>query len=93
MELWNLPATNATFQSNVSLLDDAVQYPSCNNKNAVLVNTILNTTTVAYYIGTTPACFVCDKYSGYEPNSAINKTVCQSVSICGKLFVIKYGPA
>ena len=29
---WNQPATNATFLSNISLLDDADQYPSCNNE-------------------------------------------------------------
>ena len=32
MELWNLATTDATFLSNISLLDDADQYPSCNNE-------------------------------------------------------------
>ena len=101
MELWNLPAANATFQPNVSLLDDAHQYPNCNNRsgwNAVLVNTTLNTATIAYYNGTTLgsiACLVCVEYSGNEPNSTINERVCQSdeawsksTILCGRLFVI-----
>ena len=44
------------------------------------VNTTFNTATVAYYTGTTPgstACFVCDKSSEYELNTAINERVCQ----------------
>ena len=71
-ELWNLPALGVTLLSDVSSLDDA-QYPSCNNSNVgsvALVNTILNTATVAYYTGTTPgsmACFVCN--DGYELNT------------------------
>ena len=84
MEFWNLATTNATFLHNISLLDDADQYPSCNNGsvwNAVLVDSTLNASTVAYYNDTTPgliACFVCDEYSGNEPNSTINESVCQS---------------
>ena len=101
MELWNLATTNATLLPNVSLLDDADQYPSCNNGSvwsAVLVDSTLNTATVAYHNGATPgliACLVCDEYSGNEPNSAINERVCQSdvgwsnsTIICGRLFVI-----
>ena len=84
MELWDLSATNASFLSDVSLLNDsAAQYPSCDDVSvgsAVLVNTTLNTATVAYYTGTTPgsrACFVCDESSEYELNTAINERVCQ----------------
>ena len=84
MELWDLPATNATFLSNISLLNDtAAQYPSCDNESvgfAVLENTTLNTATVAYYNGTTThssACFVCDESSGYKLNTTIKERVCQ----------------
>ena len=50
-DLWNLAAaTDATLLSDVSLLDDAAQYPSCDAGSvgiAALVNTTLNTATVA----------------------------------------------
>ena len=85
MELWNLPATGSTFLTDVTLLDDAAQYPSCDAGSvgsAVLVNTTLNTATVAYYSGTTPgsrACFVCDESSGYRLNSTTTtERVCRS---------------
>ena len=99
MELWNLPATDATFLTDVSLLNDsAARYPSCDSGNVgsvALVNTTL-TATVAYYSGTTSgstACFVCDESSGYEPNTTITERVCQndatwsgSPIICGMLL-------
>ena len=84
-DLWNLPAAEANFLLDVSSLDDAAQYPSCDDSSvgsAVLVNTTLNTATVAYYTGTTPgsrACFVCDESSGYGLNgTTTNERVCQS---------------
>ena len=84
-ELWDLPAANATFLPDVSLLNDAAaQYPSCDDRSAgsaILMNTTLNTATVAYYSGTSlgsTVCFVCDEGSGYELNSTINVRVCQS---------------
>ena len=49
MELWNLLAAGVTFLSDAIHL--AAQYPSCDDGNvesAVLVNTTLKTTTVAY---------------------------------------------
>ena len=82
MDLWDLPAVDAYFLPDVSLLDDAAQYQKCINGSVgsvVLMNTRQDTTTVAYYTGTTPgsrACFVCDKTSGYELNT--NERVCQS---------------
>ena len=82
MELWNLSAPGVSFLPNVTtVLDDATQYPSCDNRtvgSAVLVNTTLNTATVAYYTGTTPGsrtCFTCDE--GYEINTTTNERVCQ----------------
>ena len=84
VDLWNLPAAGATFLPDVSLLNDSAQYPSCDAAgvgSAVLVNTTLNTATVAYYTGTTPgssACFVCDDSSGYELNTVTNERVCRS---------------
>ena len=83
MELWNL-SSGVTVLSDVSLLGDATQYPSCDVGSVasfVLKNTILNTATVAYYTGTTPgsrACFVCDESSGYELTA--NERRCQSNS-------------
>ena len=83
-DLWNLPAADATFLPDVSLLDDAAQYPSCDDSSvgsAVLVNTTLNTATVAYYSGTTPgsrACFVCDDDSGYKLNKVTAERNCQN---------------
>ena len=83
-DLWNLPAAEANFLSDVSLLDDAVQYASCDAGSvgsAALVNTTLNTATVAYYSGTTPgsrACFVCDEDSGYELNKVTAERNCQT---------------
>ena len=71
-ELWNLPAVDANFLSDVSLLNNSAdQYLRCNGDSVgsvVLVNTTLNTATVAYYTGTTSgsrACFICDEDSGY----------------------------
>ena len=96
-ELWDLPAANAAFLTDVSLLEDTAQYPSCDGGSigsAVLVNTTLNTATVAYYTGTTPgstACFVCDEGSGYNTTTTAER-VCQSNArwsgspiICGTL--------
>ena len=96
MELWNLPAVGATFLSDVSILNDVARYPSCDAGSvgsAVLMNTTLDTATVAYYTRTTPgsrACFVCDKDSGYELTN--NERICQSNStwsgspiLCGML--------
>ena len=76
-ELWNPSAANTTFLPDVSLLDDATQYPSCDADSVgsvVLVNTTLNTATVAYYTGTTSgsrACFVCE--DGYELSTTTDR--------------------
>ena len=86
MELWVLSATDATFLTDVSLLNaSAAQYPSCNDGSVgsvVLEDTTLNTATVAYYNGTmsgSSACFVCDESSGYELNTpTAADRVCQS---------------
>ena len=84
MELWNLSTTNTTFLHDVSLLDDADQYHSCVHGSvgsAVLKDSRLSTSTVAYYTGITPgsiACFVCDENSGYELNTTTNERICQS---------------
>ena len=99
-ELWNLPAADATFMSDVSLLDDTAQYPSCGDRSVesvALVNTTHNTTTVAYYNDITPgsiACFVCDQDSGYTLNTTTSERVCQSdgtwsgsPTVCGKLCI------
>ena len=80
-ELWDLSSANTTFLPDVSLLDDAAQYPSCGAGrvgSAVLVNTTLNTATVAYYTGTTSGsrvCFVCE--DGYELSTTITERLCQ----------------
>ena len=97
-EVWNLPAANATLLSDVSLLDDATQYPSCNDSSVgsvVLMNTTLNTATVAYYTGITygsMACFVCN--DGYELNTTTSKRFCKesglwsgSPIVCGMLAI------
>ena len=94
-ELWNLPALAAIFRNDVSLLDDAAQYPNCEDGSVgsvALENTTLNTATVAYYNGTTPgsmACFVCN--DGYELNTT-EKRFCRRSGlwsgnsvVCGKL--------
>ena len=79
-----MPATGLNFFPDVSLLDDGAQYPSCDAGSvgsAVLINTTLNTATVAYYSGTTPgssACFVCNIGSEYELNTTTNVKFCQS---------------
>ena len=101
VDLWNLPAANANFLSDVSLLDDSsTRYPSCDTRSVgsvVLRNTTLNTATVAYYTGTTAgssACFVCDESSGYTTNTS--DRVCQrnglwsgNFIMCGKsLYVV-----
>ena len=95
-ELWNLPAPGAIILPNVSSLDAAAQYPSCDDESvgsAVLENTALNTATVAYYNGTTAgsrACFVCD--NGYEPSTNTNERFCKESGlwsgnsiVCGTL--------
>ena len=82
MELWDLSATDATFLTDVSLLDDAAQYPRCDDRSVgsvVLRDNRLNTATVAYYNGTmsgSSACFVCDESSGNKTTTA--DRVCQS---------------
>ena len=86
MDFWNLPAADAIYLSDVSLLNySSIQYPSCDDEtvgSAVLVNTTLKTATVAYYSGTTAgstACFVCDESSEYAPNtSTTTERVCRS---------------
>ena len=98
IELWNLPAAGAAFLPDVSLLNDAAQYPSCVDGSvgsAVLVNTTLNTATVSYYAGNmtgSTACFVCDESSGYALNTSSNERVCQrnvtwsgSPTVCGTI--------
>ena len=103
-ELWDLPAVDGNFLSDVKLLNDSADhYPSCNGDSAgsiVLVNTTLNTATVAYYSGTTAgsrACFVCDEDNEYTSNEfdqhpIAPERVCQSDGtwsgspiICGTL--------
>ena len=100
MELWNLPAIGLRFQTS---LDAAAQYPSCDAGSVgsvVLVNTTLNTVTVAYYTGTTAgstACFVCDESSEYTPNTTTTaERVCRSNGswsgspiICG-MYLMKF---
>ena len=99
-ELWGWSADGFTFWADVSLLNDAAQYPSCDAGfvgSAVLEDTILNTATVAYYTGTTAgssACFICDEDSGYELNATVHERVCRSngtwsgsMIMCGMLFV------
>ena len=84
MELWNLSTTTTTFLHDVNLLDDAAQYRNCvtgSVGSAVLKDSRLSTSTVAYYTGITPgsrACFVCDEYSEYELNTTTNERICQS---------------
>ena len=98
IELWNLPAAGAAFLPDVGLLNDATQYPSCDDgstRSSVLVNTTLNTATVAYYTGNmtgSTACFVCDEESGYALNTSSNERVCQrnvtwsgSPTVCGMI--------
>ena len=86
MELWNLPAADAIYLSDVSLLNySSIQYPSCDDEtvgSAVLVNTTLKIATVAYYSGITAgstACFVCDESGEYALNtSTTTERVCRS---------------
>ena len=84
MELWNLSTTYTSFLHDVSLLDAAAHYQSCvigSAGSAVLKDSRLNTSTVAYYTGITPgsiACFVCDENSGYALNTTTNERICQS---------------
>ena len=98
MDLWNLLAADVNFLSEVSLLNNSAQYPSCDDGSVgsvVLVNTTLNTATVAYYSGTTAgstACFICDESSEYAPNITTTERVCRnngmwsgSTILCGML--------
>ena len=98
MELWDLPANGFSFLSDVSLLDDTTDYPTCDDGSvgsAVLEQTTHNIATVAYYNGNATgsrACFVCNNGSGYELNAATNVRVCQtnalwsgSPIVCGTL--------
>ena len=104
-ELWNLTATNATFLPDVNLLNDAAKYRNCDAgtvASAVLRDTRLKITTVAYYNGTTPgskACFVCEENSGYKLSTTTNERVCEhdaawsrSPIICGMLLLLTVGP-
>ena len=97
-ELWNLQDTRFTFLSDLSSLEDADQYPSCDDgstASVVLRDNRLNTATVAYYNATTTgsrACFVCNESSGHALNTTTNERVCQSDGtwsgnpiICGTL--------
>ena len=99
-ELWNLPATSFAFLSDVSLLEDAAQYPSCDTGSVgrvALRDDRLNTATVAYYNDTTTgsrACFVCNNINGYALNTTTSERVCQSDGtwsgspiICGTLQI------
>ena len=99
MELWDLPTADANIMTDVSLLDDAAQYPSCDDGSfgsVVLADITLKTATVAYYDGTTPgsrACFVCNNGSNYKLNTTTNSRVCQRNAlwsgnpiICGMLY-------
>ena len=80
-ELWNQQTPGGIFLSDVMLLDDAAQYPSCDGRSVgsiVLMNSTLNTATVAYYTGTTPGstvCFVCNDW--YELNTTISARFCK----------------
>ena len=96
MELWDLPAADVAFLPDVSSLNEASQYPSCDAGSigsVVLEDTKLNTAIVVYYTGNyTKACFVCNNGSGYELNTAATERVCQSNGkwsgspiICGML--------
>ena len=88
MELWNLPAAGFNFLPDVSLLEDAAQYPNCDdrsdaatNMSAALNDTTHITATVAYYNGTTPgsmACFVCNNGNGFKPNTTTVERFCRS---------------
>ena len=97
-KLWNLPAPGFAFLSDISSLNDAAQYPSCNVgsvRSVGLMDNRLNTATVAYYNGTTTgsrACFVCDESSGHALNTTTSERVCLSDGtwsgspiICGTL--------
>ena len=98
MELWHQSANGFSFLPDVSLLEDADEYPSCGDGiigSVVLKDTTLNIATVAYYNGNATgsrACFVCNNGSGYELNAATNVRVCQtnalwsgSPIVCGML--------
>ena len=98
MEFWNLPANDFSFLTDVSLLNDAADYPACDDGSvgsAVLEQTTPKIATVAYYTGNltgSRACFVCNNGSGYELNTTTNERVCQtnalwsgSSIICGML--------
>ena len=101
-KLWDLRADDAKVLSDVSLLNDtAAQYQSCDEGSVgsvVLVNTTLNTVTVAYYNGTTPGsrvCFVCS--DGYELNTITNERFCEenglwsgNYIVCGTLQLAVY---
>ena len=97
-ELWNLSATDFTFLPDVSSLDAAAQYPSCDDESVgsvALRDTTLNTATVVCYNDTTAgstACFVCDEESEYALNTTTSERVCLSNGtwsgspiICGTL--------
>ena len=100
-EFWDRSAVGFTFLPDVSLLNDAAQYPSCDAGyigSAVWEDATLNTATVAYYTGTTAgssACFVCDEDSGYELNATIHERVCRhngtwsgSMIMCGMFIFL-----
>ena len=95
-ELKNQSTAGVTFLTDASSLDDvAAQYLRCDTGIRML-DTKLDTATVAYYNGTTPGsrvCFICDKSKGYALNTTFNETYCQkdgtwsrSSTICGTMF-------
>ena len=83
-DLWNLPAADANFLPDFTLLDETAQYSSCDAESVgavVLENTTLSTATVAYYNGIIPgsrACYVCDEGSGYKLNKTTAERTCQA---------------
>ena len=85
VELWDLLAAGFTFLANVTSLNGtAARYPICDDTSvgsAVLLDTTLNTATVAYLTGITTgsrACLVCDEDSGYGSNTTSTVRVCQN---------------
>ena len=102
MELWDLSAAGAAFLTDVSLMKNADRYQSCVDGSVgsvALIDTTLNTATVAYYSGNmtnSTACFVCDESSGYTLNTSTNERICQrnitwsgSPAVCGMVYDCK----
>ena len=93
-----MSAAGVAFLHDVSSLKNADRYRSCVDESvgsAVLVNTTLDTATVAYFSGNmtnSTVCFVCDESSGYTLNTSTNERVCQrnitwsgSPTVCGMI--------